>query len=211
MLRITLAIVVVFWIGLPISYEIRSRIRGNLFLRIIRILSINIPYLGIFLLIKYPYYSFKLDYMICLPIVLSIVYIFIDLKNLLYSNNPKIFLHFEEVRREQLLSRFSEVTVIPFVEELFYRGTIPIRGEIHETVIIFLITTLLFNLAHYIGQSHDMMFHLKLFLLSIFSCFIYYITQNIVYSIIFHMLCNFPWFITNYRIYKYQQEKNRVF
>lgn len=58
MIRLVLAIIVVFWIALPLSYQIQSKIRGDLLLRIVRILSINIPYLAIFLIIKYPSYSF---------------------------------------------------------------------------------------------------------------------------------------------------------
>lgn len=212
LIRLVLAIIVVFWIALPLSYQIQSKIRGDLLLRIVRILSINIPYLAIFLIIKYPSYSFFINYMILLPIILSIIYILIDFKNLSYSNNPAIFSYFGEVRKEQLLSRFSEVTVMPLIEELFYRGTIPITGSIKEILIIFLLTTLLFNLAHYIGQSNDITFHLKLFILSLFSFLIYYFTHNIIYSIIFHVLCNIPWFVTNYRMYLYsKKQKNEVF
>ena len=199
LIRLVLAIIVVFWIALPLSYQIQSKIRGDLLLRIVRILSINIPYLAIFLIIKYPSYSFFINYMILLPIILSIIYILIDFKNLSYSNNPAIFSYFGEVRKEQLLSRFSEVTVMPLIEELFYRGTIPITGSIKEILIIFLLTTLLFN-------------HLKLFILSLFSFLIYYFTHNIIYSIIFHVLCNIPWFVTNYRMYLYsKKQKNEVF
>ena len=201
LIRLVLAIIVVFWIALPLSYQIQSKIRGDLLLRIVRILSINIPYLAIFLIIKYPSYSFFINYMILLPIILSIIYILIDFKNLSYSNNPAIFSYFGEVRKEQLLSRFSEVTVMPLIEELFYRGTIPITGSIKEILIIF-----------YIGQSNDITFHLKLFILSLFSFLIYYFTHNIIYSIIFHVLCNIPWFVTNYRMYLYsKKQKNEVF
>ena len=209
--KLILAIVVVFWIALPISHQIQSKVRGDLLLRVVRISSINIPYLAIFLVIPFPVYNFKFTVMILLPIILGLLYILVDLKNILYSNNYAIFQYMGEVRKEQLLSRFSEVTVIPCIEELFFRGTIPITAPFNEVLLIFLLTSFLFNLAHYIGQSSDFLFHLKMFFLSLLAFLIYYFTQNFIYSIIFHIICNIPWFITNYRLYIFTiKQKNEV-
>ena len=209
--KLILAIVVVFWIALPISHQIQSKIRGDLLLRIVRITSINIPYLAVFLVVPFPLYNFKFTIMIFLPIFFGLLYTLVDLKNILYSNNSAIFQYMGEVRKEQLLSRFSEVTVIPCIEELFFRGTIPITAPINEVLLIFLLTSILFNLAHYIGQSSDFLFHLKMFFLSILAFLVYYFSQNIIYSVIFHIICNIPWFITNYRMYIYtKKQKNEV-
>lgn len=200
--------ITIFIFSLITSYWLRKYIRGNIYHRIVRVISINLPYLLIFLFVPFPRVDFELDIrLVLLTFILATMFILLNVKNLIYSNKRAFLLFTPKVKGEQLISRFSEISLIPVIEEFFYRGIIPLNGDVIEVVLAILLSTLLFSVAHYIGNDKSWMYHIKLIFFSLTSSSIYLMSENLVYSIIFHVIFNLPWFVTNCRVYLFH--KNR--
>ncbi|WP_445081169.1 CPBP family intramembrane glutamic endopeptidase [Lactococcus sp. KTH0-1S] len=197
-----------FWIAFPLSFQIRDLIRGNLFLRIIRIVGMNIPYLAVFSVLPIPQYDFRVKTsLIIISALAALIYTTFDIQNLRNSMNKYLFHYLKKVEGKNLVSRGGEVIIVPVIEELFFRGVVPLEASVKEIIIVFGVSTLLFLVAHYIGQSKEMYYHIKLILLSLMAMGLYFWTKNILYSIIFHALCNLPWFVTNLKMYLYEKNK----
>lgn len=206
-----LILLIVFLVAMISSYSIRRFIRGNLFLRILRVLIINLPYLLIFIWLPLPKYNFKVSFFACMVVsLLAFINILLDYKNLKLANNSKFFTFLPVVEGKHLISRFSELTIIPIIEELFYRGSIPIDGSETEIIIFSIVTAFLFNVAHYIGNNKTMGYHIRLFIFSIISICIYLYSHNIIYPIIFHIIYNLPWFIVNCRMYYFAKRRGEI-
>ncbi|MFS7208215.1 hypothetical protein CKN86_13280 [Carnobacterium divergens] len=194
----------VFIISNIMSLLIRKFVRGNMYLRIVRIVTIDLFYLSIFLFFPFPNISTRVD---ILPIIivffLSAILRFIDYEQLKRSLKKSYMKFQPRTTLGNLISRSGEVFIIPVIEELFYRGTIPINSSKLEILIFCIISMVLFNLAHYIGRKSDLKYHLKITVFSIISTLIYLYTGNLAYSILFHVLYNLPWFFIYLRKYKY--------
>ncbi|ETE01497.1 CPBP family intramembrane glutamic endopeptidase [Streptococcus pseudopneumoniae] len=204
MLRSIFIIFISYWIAVPLSYQIRKVVRGDLVLQIARIIAVDVPFLIVYFIFDFPRVdNYNLSLGVIISLIFALCYILLDWKNISYANNIAVFPFLKKPKRYQLYSRFGEITIVPIIEELFFRGTIPINGDIVETLVIFIFSGLLFSFAHYIEESRELQTNLKLWVLSLFSFIIYFITKNIIFSIIFHVICNIPWFISNYRLYKY--------
>jgi membrane protease YdiL (CAAX protease family) len=202
--KIIFSLIIIFWIAFPISFQIRNIIRGGIILRIVRILSMSIPYLAIFLILPLPYYNFSLHFKnIGISVGLAVVYVLFDLPNIRRSLNKELIPFLDKVEAKHLISRLGEVVIIPAMEEIFFRGIIPINRSLQEISFVFCISTLLFNIAHYVETSKEIVYHIKLVALSIIALVIYFYTRNLIYSIVFHMLCNIPWLLINIKIYWY--------
>ncbi|MBF2480196.1 CPBP family intramembrane metalloprotease [Listeria seeligeri] len=202
--------VIFFLISLFLSRIIRKYVRGNVVVRLIRILLMGCSYLLIFIFIPFPKINFEVSISFLLVVILlSIVFILFDCKQLLQSNRRGLFAFLPKVKGEQLISRFGEVSIIPIVEELFFRGTIPFEASNFHTVLMVFLSTVLFSIAHYFGNDKTVKYHVILCLFSITSAGIYIFSENIIYSIVFHIIFNMPWFITNVRVYLYQKERER--
>ncbi|WP_342475275.1 CPBP family intramembrane glutamic endopeptidase [Weizmannia sp. FSL K6-0777] len=198
----------VFLLSLSLSYIIRKYVRGNIFFRIMRIFLMPVPYLLIFLFIPFPLIDFNIDILYLIVVIfLSLAFILLDYKNLLNSNKRALFDFMPKMKGEQLISRFSEVSIVPIIEELFFRGFISLGASYPQLILSVIISSFLFSVAHYIGNDKSIKYHVKLCLFSITSVVIYLVSENLLYSIIFHILFNLPWFITNVRIYSYQKRK----
>lgn len=202
MLKLIFQFLISFWIAFPLSYQIRDRVRGNIVLRVIRIVSINIPYLIVFFVVPIPYFNFKFDWLYIVIVVLAAIgYTIGDFNNLKKTSNLALFPYLDRVKGKHLLSRGSEVLITPVIEEMFYRGVIPIKDGFTNIILIFLLSTSMFGFAHYMGEAKELDYQIKLFIISIVTFTLYYWSQNIVYSILFHMLCNLPWFFVNVKMY----------
>ncbi|MDT3959811.1 hypothetical protein RPL90_07930, partial [Staphylococcus kloosii] len=66
----------------------------------------------------------------------------------------------EPIDLGKLISRLSEVTLIPIIEELFYRGTIPLDSN--NTYFFIVFSILMFNISHYIGGLKNISKHIIL-------------------------------------------------
>ncbi|MBC1253626.1 CPBP family intramembrane metalloprotease [Listeria welshimeri] len=206
-MKYILIILIFFIISMLLSRAITKWIRGNLFLTIIRVSLAYTPYLLIFVFIPFPSFSFQLKLnFILLSMILGFVLIGLDYKNFLYGIkkeysflNPKVSFH-------QLFSRASEGILAPIFEELFFRGIIPLATGAYQ-FLISLLSIMLFNLSHYIGNDKSIKYHLKLVLFSSMSTGIYIYSQNIIYCIIFHICYNLPYVYSHYHRYFFHQKK----
>lgn len=202
--------ILIFAISLAVSIFSVNTFRGSGYFRFLRILLTTIPYLLVFIFIPLPsFYTLRLPSTI-IVIIISLFYIVLDYKNILLSNNKIIFPFLESVNIGKLLSRFSEVSLVPFTEELFFRGVLPVDNINFDFYLICTVSSTLFVLGHFFTDENICNYYLifKLFLMSVISTMMYLYTKNILYSIIFHSLCNLPWFITNLRIYIYHKKCN---
>lgn len=208
MLKILISLISIFWIAFPLSFQIRNLVKGNTFLRVVRIFSMYMPYLVVYLFCSFPKYNIHVNLsFLLIVIIFSIFYLLVDLNIFYHAFNEELYGFIDRVGVKQLLSRAGEFTIVPIVEELFFRGVIPINTDIIESIFIFCISTFLFCLAHYIGRDSGKIFQMKVLMLSIVSFLLYYLTQNIIYSILFHMLCNFPWFLVSIHQFLYFKRK----
>ncbi|RKV96262.1 MAG: CPBP family intramembrane metalloprotease [Streptococcus sp.] len=212
MIEKILIYIITFIVSLTLSNLVVKNLRGVEWLRYVRILLVTLPYLVVFKFFPIPTLSIPNFVDLMFVIMASFFYTVLDYQNIIYSNNVVLFPYLEKVTVSKLVARLAETTLIPTVEELFFRGILPIGVLNLELFIFFGISTLLFVIGHFYsdGNTKKIDFFCKLFLLSFLSFSIYVYSQNILNSILFHCLCNIPWFITNCRIFIYQKrgEKN---
>ncbi|QHW35910.1 CPBP family intramembrane metalloprotease [Staphylococcus ursi] len=182
-------------------------IRGGMIARVIRIIIINLPFLSIFMFTNLPSIELKvsLDFL-TLSIIAAIIMIIFEIPKIYYSNKKIMLKLSYDVKLKNLFSRFSEVTLVPITEELFYRGVLSFSLLNVKAQLLMIVSVILFNIAHFVGRGvKNPIYYLKLTLFSIIAIFIYLKTKNIIYPVIFHILYNIPYFITEMRIYLYKR------
>ncbi|PFY88274.1 hypothetical protein COL53_22375 [Bacillus pseudomycoides] len=98
----------------------------------------------IFLFIPFPLIDFRIDPLhLLVVILLSIVFILMDYKNLLQSNKRALFVFMPKMKGQQLISRFGEISIIPIIEELFFRGFIPLEANYPQLILSVILSTVL--------------------------------------------------------------------
>lgn len=183
-----------FVIAFISSTIIVKLLRGNFFVRLIRILTSYLPYYLIFFTFPFPKYSLNLDIKIVIFSLLAISLLLIfEYKSFVISISKNYSFLYKKPEKLQLLSRTIECTMVPMTEEIFFRGLIPTdTKDIYFIIICSILTNTLFIISHFIHRKWDVRFALKLLVLSLISTYIYIYTENILYSVIIHMIYNTP-------------------
>lgn len=204
-----IAFIVFCFTSFFISKLIIKYVRGNVLLRLIRVVFCFSPYLLIYLFFPLPIFSFKID---TEPIIYIVIFFLIllimEFKNIYYKFQRKYSFLFHRIEKKQFINIVAEGSLIPIIEELFFRGTIPIHSNsnIHITIFI-IISIMLFHYIHYLGNDKSKIYHIKLFIFNIFTVFLYLKFQNITYCILFHILYNSIHVITCVALYANQNRR----
>lgn len=205
-MNIYLQIIIFFILSNIASRLIIKYIRGNIYLRIIRITTAYLPYLSIFFFVSLPNISFNIEvFYLILSMIVAIILLIPEYKNFIFSIKKEYsFLH-SNIVGPQLLSRLVEGTIVPIIEEMFFRGLIPINHFSAKTIIISILLLLLFNISHYFGKDKNLLYQMKLLIFSLCSIALYLLSGNLIYSIILHILYNLPYVYSNFHRYYFHR------
>ncbi len=177
--------------------NIRRLNKTNKFYYFCRIIGYFLPYLIIGIIFhKYCIINITLDftYSIILALVIGIIYIFINIKefNFLLSNMviQESLYHDKLYYFLQIINRIGA----SISEELFFRYYL-ISIYFRYGYISIFISSIYFVLGHFLlpwGNSFKLKDYINQLVIGFLSSLLYYFSNNIIGSIILHLIINFP-------------------